>query len=123
MHVGKDYPLVLNLPAKGLPRSEVQRRLNEFQSSGYPRSLIEKDVRGINFHHNGLDDVREVAEYAYLRFMDSNVITPLVPDDPVKQMEQEIVTQMGRLWGLENPTGTITSGGTESNISSSLFFF
>jgi tyrosine decarboxylase/aspartate 1-decarboxylase len=108
----------MNFPSKGLTNLEITQKLEDFarKANMYPPEL-EKNLT-LNFSLAGLDDIRTVATDAVSRFLD--VHAPLDPHDDdggIGQMQSEIIAMSGTLWGSDqSPHGTITAGGTESNI-------
>lgn len=61
------------------------------------------------------DDVKEIGETAYRRYYATNPLSPAYFPS-LQRYSRDIVAITGELFHLPNPAGTVTTGGTESNL-------
>jgi tyrosine decarboxylase/aspartate 1-decarboxylase len=99
-------------PKNGLSDLEIESQLAEYQK----RSALYRFGKnwGMGFYP------ADVGINAYLKFLDSNMIYAALgagnPFPGITDMEAEVVSMMGSVFGNEDAKGNITIGGTEANI-------
>lgn len=99
------------LPANGLSAEALHAALAQAEAS-------DVDWRAGRMHgyvYYAGDDVLQVAEDAYLQFFHANALSPrLFPS--LKRFEDEIIEMAAALLHDPDAAGTVTTGGTESNL-------
>lgn len=101
----------MKIPAHGLPRDEIMRKLKTFSDKDLPT----KGGRTWAYvYDTGQAEVDEIGKQAYMMYLSENALDPTVYPS-LLQIENEL-TAMARdhLRGDENVVGNFTSGGTES---------
>jgi glutamate/tyrosine decarboxylase-like PLP-dependent enzyme len=101
-------------PSKGVSFATVERRLKEFEKESLMTAEGKRRLFIGLYRLEGLPEIREVTQRTLLRFMES--IPSGENEAGVRKMEGELISMMGSLWGKEDVTGFMTTGGTESNI-------
>lgn len=104
----------MRFPSKGIPFASVEKELrkNEKESLMTPEGKRRLFI-GL-YRLEGLPEIREVTHKTFARFMES--IPSGENEVGVRRMEEEVISMMGSLWGKEDATGFMTTGGTESNV-------
>ncbi len=108
------------LPEKGLEKYDIQDRLIEFEKISHFMAF-EKNLFDEGPHLTSSpalpwgDEIRERVVDAYVRFMHGEIWHTGVG---ARQMEKDIISMMGNLFGSPEAAGFITSGGSESDICS-----
>lgn len=104
-------PARATLPREGLSAEAVQAALTAAEAG----DVRWRDGRMQGYVYYAGDDVMRVAEDAYLRFFHANALSPrLFPS--LKRFEDEIIAMAAELLHGPHATGTVTTGGTESNL-------
>lgn len=93
---------------KGLPKHEIIK-------------LLEEKLKNDHFYQSGYilgsmcTEPEEFGKEIYLKYLHKNLGDPgLFPG--TTELEQELVDEIGKLFGGSNIIGTITTGGSEANI-------
>ena len=95
----------MRFPATGIAPDQIENALKEYEVNDVPFERVFAST-----HH--LDDVVEAAS---VRFMEKNYFFKQAFPSCAK-LEEEVVSMVGALHGLEQAVGSVTPGGTMSNI-------
>src|SRR5262245_43603133 len=99
------------LPREGLSADAVRAALVQAEAGDVPW----REGRMHGYIYYAGEDVLRIAEEAYLRYFHANALSPrLFPS--LKRFEDEIVAMATDLLHDPQATGTVTTGGTESNL-------
>ena len=96
-------------PEKGLTKSDVRRALQSFQDKIPIVNGAMPGMLDVEYHLAGMPELLDIALDAFPRFMETNASNTI-------EMEEDIVSMIGKLWNHSSPVGNITTGGTESNF-------
>ena len=99
------------LPQRGLKPDEIWAEMTHAEGTDvdWAAGKLQGYVYAVG------DDVKEVGETAYRRYYATNPLSPgLFPS--LQRYMADIITIVGDLFHLPDPAGTVTTGGTESNL-------
>lgn len=100
----------MKLPAHGLDRDEVRRRLDDV----YSLDLAWRTGRTYAYVYDAGGEIEDIGREAYARFLFQNALDPTAFPSAL-HMENDLVAILAEhLRGDEGTVGTFTSGGTES---------
>jgi sphinganine-1-phosphate aldolase len=99
------------LPQQGLKPDEIWAEMEQAQQADVDWGAGK--LQGIVYAVG--DDVKEIGETAYRRYYATNPLSPAYFPSLQRYM-QDIIEITGNLFHLNNPAGTVTTGGTESNL-------
>ncbi|MBK7638580.1 MAG: hypothetical protein IPJ22_00575 [Bacteroidetes bacterium] len=94
----------------GLSKEAILKQLDEFQT----KDLDWKSGKFFGYVFYPGDEVYEVIQLAYTKYMSANGLNPAVFPG-LRKMETDIISMCANLFnGGDDATGVMTSGGTES---------
>jgi tyrosine decarboxylase/aspartate 1-decarboxylase len=104
----------MDFPKEGVSYPAVKASLRKIKRESHmDDASLAKLLLGL-YRLAGLSDIKRLAEETFVEFMES------IPDAGtelgVRRMEREVISMMGSLWGSNDCTGFITTGGIESNM-------
>jgi tyrosine decarboxylase/aspartate 1-decarboxylase len=104
----------VKIPSEGLTRTAVFAKLEQFKKRSHMDAEGKKKVSFGAYRWMGLPEIRALVENSAIEFLDS--VPSTNSETGMREMHGEVVSMIGSLWGSNEATGFMTSGGTESNI-------
>ncbi len=100
----------MKIPARGLSKEEIYRRLEEYRANDMPW----RDGRTWAYVYDPGKEAEEVIKHAYMSYLSENALDPTVFPSSIRFETELVAMAASHLNGDENVVGSFTSGGTES---------